>query len=174
MGQQHDLAGASELDQLRTDRRLVLEYIEAGAGDLLSLDQPRQRILVDHLAARGIDDIGVRANELEAACRKQMVRRRRVRTIDRDDVHAREHLVEAFPVRRVQLLLDLRRDAAAIVIVNLQSEGVRTARYRLADAAHADDAETLAPDTMAEHPGWAPAGPFAIAGEHLRAFCPSQ
>ena len=54
--QQHDLAGARELDELRVDRRLVLEHVEAGAGDLARLDHAGQRVLVDHLAARGVDD----------------------------------------------------------------------------------------------------------------------
>ena len=40
MRQQHDLAGARELDELRADRGLVLEHVEAGAGDFLGLDQP--------------------------------------------------------------------------------------------------------------------------------------
>ena len=61
MRQQHDLAGARELDELRVHRRLVLEHVEAGAGDLARLDHARQRVLVDHLAARGVDDIGLRA-----------------------------------------------------------------------------------------------------------------
>ena len=34
MRQQHDLADARELDQLRIDRRLVLEDIESGACDV--------------------------------------------------------------------------------------------------------------------------------------------
>ena len=41
MRQQHHLAGARELDQLRVHRRLVLEHVEAGAGDLAAFDQPR-------------------------------------------------------------------------------------------------------------------------------------
>ena len=44
--------------------------------------------------------------QLEPARRQQMIGRRRVRAIDRDDVHARQHLVEALPVGRVELLLD--------------------------------------------------------------------
>ena len=51
----------------------------------------------------------------------------------------------------------LRRDAAAVVVVDLQAEGAGAARHRLADAAHADDAEPLAPDAVAEHPGRRPA-----------------
>ena len=60
--------------------------------------------------------------------------------------------------------------AAAVVVVDLQAEGAGAARHRLADAAHADDAEPLAPDAVAEHPGRRPAGPFALAGEHVGAL----
>ena len=90
-----------------------------------------------------------------------MVGRRRVRAIDRHDIHARQHLVEAFPIGCVELLLDLRRHPSTVVIVDLQAEGARATRNRLADAAHADDAEALAPDAMTEHPGRRPAGPVS-------------
>ena len=73
------------------------------------LDQARQLVLVDHLAARGVDEIGVRLQQLQPARRQQVIGRRRVRAVDRDDVHARQHLVEAFPVGRLELLLDRRR-----------------------------------------------------------------
>jgi hypothetical protein len=53
--------------------------------------------------------------------------------------------------------------------VDLQSERLGAPRYRLADAAHADDAEAFAPDAVTEHPG-RPSRPGAIAGEHLGAF----
>ena len=59
------------------------------------------------------------------------------------------------------------RDAAAIVVVDLQPECLGAAGDGLADAAHADDAEPLAPDAMAQHPGRAPAGPVLVAGKHL-------
>src|SRR5580704_14814274 len=170
MRQQHDLAGTGKLDEFRAHRRLVLEDIEAGARHLARLDEARQRVLVDHLAARGVDDVGLRTNELEPPRRQQVIGGRRVRAIDRDDVHAHQHLVEALPVGGVELLLDARRHAAAIVIVDLQSERLGAPRHRLADAAHADDAEAFAPDAVTEHPGRAPAGPGAIAGEHLGAF----
>ena len=64
MRQHHDLVA---LQQLRVDRRLVLEHVEAGAGDLAALDHAGQRVLVDHLAARGVDDIGRRLHQLRAA-----------------------------------------------------------------------------------------------------------
>jgi hypothetical protein len=65
---------------------------------------PGQRVLVDHLAARGVDDIGVRLHQLQPPRRQQMIGGRRVRAVDRDDVHPRQHLVEAFPIGRLELL----------------------------------------------------------------------
>ncbi len=59
---------------------------------------------------------------------------------------------------------------AAVVIVDLQAEGAGAPRHRLADAAHADDAEALAPDAVAEHPGRRPAGPVAVVDENAGAF----
>src|SRR5205823_3026175 len=91
--------------------------------------------------------------------------RRRVRAVHRHDVHPGEHLVEALPIGCLQLLLDLRGDPAAVVIMDLQAEGARPPRDRLTDAAHANDAEPLAPDAVAEHPGWRPAGPFVLVGQ---------
>jgi hypothetical protein len=44
------------------------------------------------------------------------------------------------------------------------------ARHRLADAAHADDAEALSADAMAKHPGRRPARPVLAVGEDGRAF----
>ena len=100
-----------------------------------------------------------------------MVGRGRVRAVDRDDVHAGEHLVEAVPIGGLQLLLDLGRDPPAVVIVDLQAEGLARARHRLADPAHADDAEPLAVDAVAEHPGRRPAVPLAVAVlQDVRAF----
>ena len=106
-GSSTTLPALRELDELRTDRGLVLEHVEAGAGDFVRLDQARQRVLVDHLAARGVDDVGLGPDELEPPRRQQMIGRRRVRAIDRDDVHAHQHLVEAFPIGGVEFFLDL-------------------------------------------------------------------
>src|SRR5215468_7058451 len=46
MRQHHHLLA---LEQLRIDRRLVLEHVETSAGKLLILDHAGKRILVDHL-----------------------------------------------------------------------------------------------------------------------------
>ena len=127
-GSSTTLPARASLTSFRVHRRLVLEHVEAGAGDVAGFDQPRQRVLVDHLAARGVDDEGFRPQHLQPPRRQQVKGRRRVRAIDRHDVHAGEHLVEALPIGRVELLLDLRRHPAAVVIVDLQAEGARARR----------------------------------------------
>jgi hypothetical protein len=38
----------------------VLEHVEPGAGDRAGLEQPGQLLLVDDLAARGVDEDRVR------------------------------------------------------------------------------------------------------------------
>src|SRR6188474_2002593 len=92
-----------------------------------------------------------------------MIGRWRMRAVDGDNVHARQHLVEAVPIGRLQGFLDLRRHATAVVIVDLEPEGLGSPSYRLANSSHADDAEPLAKDAMAEHPSRRPAMPFAVA-----------
>ncbi len=99
-----------------------------------------------------------------------MIGRRRMRTVHRDDVHPRQHLVEAFPIGRAELLGDNRRHGTAVVIVDLQTEGARPAGHGLADAAHADDAEPLAADSVAEHPGRRPSLPVLALGQNGGAF----
>src|SRR5579871_183820 len=119
---------------------------------------------------RAVLTIGLRTDQLEPPGREQVIGRRRVWTIHRDDVHAGEHLIEALPVIGIELFLDARRKPAAVVIVDLQTEGAGPARHGLADAAHADDAEPLAPDALAEHPGRCPSRPILVAGQHLGAL----
>jgi len=70
--------------------------------------------------------------------------RRRVRAIDRDNIHPRQHLIEAVPEGRVQFFLDRPRDLLAIVIVNLQPKRLGAAGDGLANSAHANNAEALA------------------------------
>ncbi len=133
-----------------------------GARDRARLDHARQLVLVDDLAARRVDDVGRRLQQLQAPRREQVKGRRRVRAVDRHDVHAHQHLVEALPIGRLQLLLQLGRDALAVVIVDLQAERLGALRHGLADAAHADDAEPLAENAVAEHPRRRPAGPVVL------------
>src|SRR3984893_19358226 len=90
-----------------------------------------------------------------------MIGRGRMRTIDRNDVHAGEHLIERFPVGRFECFLDRGGDGAPVMIVDLQAESLGPVGESLADSAHADDSEPFAADPASKHPGWRPAGPFA-------------
>ncbi len=56
------------------------------------------------------------------------------------------------------------------MVVDLEAEGAGAAGHSLADAAHADDAEALSADAMAEHPGRRPAGPGFSFGQDRCAF----
>jgi len=84
-----------------------------------------------------------------------------VRTVDRQDVHPRQHLVQAFPVGRLQLGLDLGAQALAVVIVDLKPEGPRTTGNRLTDPTHAEDAKPAAAQPAAKVRHRRPAGPAA-------------
>jgi hypothetical protein len=90
-----------------------------------------------------------------------MIGRRRVRAVDRDDVHMREHLVEALPPGRLERALDILGDRAAVVIMHREAEAFGAVSDRHADPAHADDPQPLAPDAVARHRDRAPAGPPA-------------
>ncbi len=81
----------------------------------------------------------------------------RVRAVHRDDIHAREHLVEAVPISRLQQFLDARADRFAVVIMDLQAKGFCAAGNRLTDTPHADDAQPFAGESAAHHPGRRPA-----------------
>src|SRR5215467_10489282 len=117
----------------------MLEYVEACAAEFAVLDHAGKRVLVDHLAARCVDDIGGGFHQGEPARGEQMVGCWRMRAVDGDDVHAGEHLVEAVPVGGFEHLLNLRRHAPAIVIMNLEAESPGALRDRLANTSHANN-----------------------------------
>jgi hypothetical protein len=79
-------------------------------------------------------------------------------------------MVEAFPVGGLERLFQLLRDPAPVVVVDLQPERLGAPGDGAADAAHADDAEALVRNAMAEHPGRRPASPFLAADQHRRAL----
>src|SRR5215471_13353259 len=90
-----------------------------------------------------------------------------MRAIDRDDVHMREHLVEALPIRRLERVLDILRNGAPVVVMDREAKPLGAARERHADPAHPDDPEPLAPDPVAQHEGRTPAGPPTAADQPL-------
>ena len=99
-----------------------------------------------------------------------MVGGRSVRTVDGNDIHSGQHLIEALPIGRSELLFDDGRHAAAVVVMDLKPECPCTTRDRLPDTSHPYDAQPLAPNAVAQHPGRRPAAPGFVVDEHSGAF----
>ena len=66
-------------------------------------------------------------------------------------------------------LLEVGRQAAAVAVVDLHAEGARALGHRLADAAHAQDTESLAGNVHAHELGRRPAHPV-VGAEHVHAL----
>ena len=83
-----------------------------------------------------------------------------VRAVDRQDIHAGNHLVEAFPIGGVKISLQFRAQAFSVVVVDLHPERAGAPSHGLADAAHAQDAKAAATDPAAKVGHGGPALPF--------------
>ena len=83
-----------ELEQAGVHLRLVLEHVEAGAGDHARRERLGERGLVDDRAACRVDEVGVAAHLAQPRGRDQMRRLGRERAVERDDVARLEQLVE--------------------------------------------------------------------------------
>ncbi|MPL89866.1 hypothetical protein SDC9_35908 [bioreactor metagenome] len=156
MRQQHHVR---QVAQLGVELGAIFEHVEPGAGNLARPQPADERILVDHLAARGVHHHRRRFQHLQPARVQQVEGRRRVRAVDRDHIHPRHHLIEAFPPGRLERRLDLGAQPAAVVVVDLHAEGAGALRHGLTDPPHAEDAKPLAPDPAAEEGIRSPALP---------------
>ncbi len=66
-GRSVDLASFASLTQLRRDRRLMLEDVKPRTGEFARLEHLDQRLLVDDLPARRVDEDRARAADISAA-----------------------------------------------------------------------------------------------------------
>jgi len=87
--------------------------------------------------------------------------------IDRQDIHMRNHLIQGRPEGRLQRVFDVFGHPVAIMIMDRQAKPLGPARNGGADPTHADNAQPLAMNTMAQHSRWAPSCPFALAHQLL-------
>ena len=149
------------------DRRLALEDVEAGPGDSAAGEAPAECRLVDDLTPGDVDQVAVALHQSERGVVDQVVRLGRQRAVDRDDVDPGQHRRQRRPVRRLDRGLGGGRQAVAVVVVDRTAEGAGAAGDRLTDASHADDAQPLAGDAVAEQAGRRPAGPVAGAEQLL-------
>ena len=103
----------------------------------------------------------------------QMMRLRRVRAIDRNNIRLAEQRVEISEAR-AELCLHPFRQAVAVVIDHADAKAVGAPCNRPANATHADDAKCLAVHTVAQHPAWLPAVPLAGTDELLTLAQPTR
>ena len=77
--------------------------VKPGPGQFTGPQGAGQGVLVDHLTARGVHHHRRGLHQLQPPRVQKVKGRRRVRAVDRQDVHPGQHLVQAFPVGRLQL-----------------------------------------------------------------------
>ncbi len=146
MGEQHDVL---EPEQRRVHDRLTLVDVEAGSRDRPLGERDRECLLVDDRAACRVDEEGRRLHACERLGVDQPARLGRERTVQRDDVGAREQLLER-QIARAELRLDRLVGAAAAAVGDLHAEGGAAAGDGASDLAEADDAEQLPLQAAAE------------------------
>ena len=135
--------------KLRLDEGLVLEHVEAGAGDAAFGERADERGLVDQCAARGIDEKGARLHQRELARPDQMPGFLAQRRMDRDEVRVSENLVEPDIGHAERTLVGFRHPPRAPV-QHLHGKAFGAPRHGAADAAAAaDQAQHLAADAGA-------------------------
>src|SRR5512146_95206 len=137
MRREHDVF---ELKKAGVELWLILEYIEARPSERTRLQRFDQRRVVHDAAARRVDENGGRLHFLQFSRTDQVMRLRRIRHLQYDEVG----LFEEFFLRHVRSIKPPRQSvgyALAVVINYFHVETRSAARDRLADAAHADDAE---------------------------------
>ena len=138
MGGEHDVV---ELEQRRAGGRLAHEHVEACAGDAVRLEGRVERVLVDESTAGDVDDEGRRLHERELVGADHARGLGRLRHVDRDEVAGLQKLVEA--QQRDAELLGACAGDVGVVGDHGHPEGLQALRDESADAAEADDADSL-------------------------------
>ena len=92
--QKRNLARLGEPHELGRNGRFVLENVETRPGDGFRFDKPDQPFFINNFTSRCIHDDSAGAQKLQPARGQKMKSGGRVRTIDRYDIHPRQHLVE--------------------------------------------------------------------------------
>ena len=132
-----------ELEQ-RTRVRLRREDVERGARDLAGLQRGDERVLVDELAAGGVDrGARRRASCANAAASIERARLRRERRVQREELRRRVDVVGRLDALDAELAEPLDGDER-VERDDAHAETERAARDLLADAPEAEHAERLA------------------------------
>ena len=145
----------SRLEQVGMHLGLPLEHVEPRPGDRAGSEGRGERRLVDDRPSGRVDEKRGRLHPGQRGSIDQVVRLGAERAVERDDVGARQQLLEC-EMARPELRLDLARRTPAPRVGDLHPECPRPARGRLADLPEPDDPERLALDPRAQHEEHAP------------------
>ncbi len=146
MRRQHDIV---ERRQCRMQRRFVFEHVEAGGGQASAGQRRDQRGVIDDAAAGDVDQDRRWFHQRQLGCSDRVAVFRRERQHEHEKIGAAEQFVP-WHISRAALPFDALVEARAVVIEHGHRESGSAACDRLADAAHAEDAERAAMDFLAE------------------------
>jgi hypothetical protein len=124
------------LERALARARLALEHIEPRA-DRLFAHRPRQRVLVDHFGARGVDKIRSLPHRLEKRAVAQVFRFRRQRDMHAYDVRFAGDIERGCAEADAELLGAFGGQRTA-PCNHAQSERLRARNHLAPDVAHAD------------------------------------
>mmetsp|Transcript_10626 Transcript_10626/g.43521 ORF Transcript_10626/g.43521 Transcript_10626/m.43521 type:complete len:307 (+) Transcript_10626:465-1385(+) len=164
MGRQHDVR---EGQQRGVHARLALEDVQARRGQAALTQGGGQRVLVDDAATRDVHQRGRGLHQGELGRADAVMRRSGIRQHEDEVVGFAQQLVLA-EVAGAQLGLGGCGQARAVVIDDLHAKAeTAAARDRLADAAHAEDAQRAAMHLGASEEVPGPARPAAVSQQPL-------
>ena len=128
------------------DLRFTVEHIQTRTTDGAEPQGLRQGVFVDHFAARGVDQEGIGAHQVQPAGVDQMAVCRTTWAMQRDEIALRQQLVDRRHLHGVVARQHLRRHGRAVLHQDLHAKAeMRALRHGLTDPAKADDAQASPP-----------------------------
>ena len=158
MGRDDDVV---ELEQ-RATVRLFRKHVERRARQLAGAKRVDERVLVDELAARDVDQAKAVLGRCELVAPDDVVGVRREREVERDEVGRRQKLLERLGLFDTQVAKAVGGDVR-VVREDAHLERPRPPCNLLADAAEADEPERLVRELEAGEAGALPATFFQRA-----------
>ena len=160
MRQQDDVGQARERVVRR--QRLAFEHVQRRPRDASARQRVRQRCLVHHLSARGVDQVSAAFHQRELTHAHQTTRFFREVHVQRHEVGLPQQLVQRHrPAQPTVILAD------HVVVPHPHIESSSSLRDTAPDAPQADDAQRL-PLNVASQPHRMARPPLAAAHEALR------
>ena len=144
---------------------LAREDIEAGIAHLAGFKRRDKIVVVDEVAARGVHHDGAARQLRKGAGVDDAARLRRRGRVDGEEFADAEQAVERGVVDRTLFLGG--REPPPVVVMDFHVEGAGALGRRLADLAHAVNAEPLAVEPPADELHGLPAAPFLFAEQPL-------